>query len=369
MDSAPLAGIRVIDLSRLLPGPYATWVLASLGAEVIRIEDPSGSDYTRTLPPVAEGTGIFFAALHRGKRSVALDTRHPRGGEAFRTLLGSADVLVEGFKPGTMARSGLAPETLRQEFPGLIIASITGYGQTGPLAMEPGHDVNYLGYAGVVAALGSPDHPYAVQVADVAGGALMAAVGICGSLVGRARTGQGRWLDISMTEGALALHMPHVATALAEGRDLVPGGEMLTGGYGAYRTYHCADGGLLTFGPLEPKFWIRFVAAVGQADLAAEPAELAALFLTRSRDEWVSLLQGCCVAPALKARELVNHPLFAERNCFEEVLGVPMPRSPFRWGGPPVVPSLGRDTDEVLGSLGLPVDELVACGVAARPTE
>lgn len=365
-DAGPLAGIRVVDLSRLLPGPYCTWLLTSLGAEVIRIEDPSGNDYTRTLPPIVEGTSVFFASLHRGKRSVALDTRRPEGQAALRALLATADVLVEGFKPGTLAKAGLAPETLLEEFPGLVIASITGYGQTGPLRHEPGHDVNYLGYAGVVAALGAPELPYAVQVADVAGGALMAAVGICAALVGKARTGRGRWLDISMTEGSLALHMPHVATALAEGRDLAPGGEMLTGAYGAYRTYRCADSKLLTFGPLEPKFWFAFLAHIEQPDLAADPVELAALFATRTRDAWMDLLSDCCAGPALDTRELPQHPLFTARNCFETVLGVPMPRSPFHWGAPPLVPALGRDTDDVLGALGLPVDELVASGVAAR---
>jgi crotonobetainyl-CoA:carnitine CoA-transferase CaiB-like acyl-CoA transferase len=368
LDPAPLAGIRVVDLSRLLPGPYCTWILASLGAEVIRIESPSGNDYTRLLPPVVEGTGIFFASLHRGKSSVALDTQHPMGQEALRVLLGTADVLVEGFKPGTLARAGLAPETLREQFPELVIASITGFGQTGPMAQEPGHDINYLGYAGVVTALGAPEFPYAVQVADIAGGALMAAVGICAALTGRARTGEGRWLDISMTEGALALHMPHVATALAEKRDLAPGGEMLTGAYGGYRTYRCSDGQLLTFGPLEPKFWMAFLQKIQQPDLAADPAELGALFATQPRDTWVRLLQGCCVGPALRTRELPHHPLFASRNSFETVLGVPMPKSPFRWGGPPLVPELGRDTEAILSALGLPVQDLIASGVAATPS-
>ncbi len=367
MDAPPpLDGIRIVDLSRLLPGPWCTWLLASLGAEVIRIEDPAGSDYTRTLPPVVEGTGVFFASLHRGKRSVALDTRHPRGQEALRALLGTADVLVEGFKPGTLARVGLDPNELRETFPGLVIASITGYGQSGPLAQEPGHDVNYLGYAGVVAGVGDPELPYPVQVADVAGGALMAAAGICAALVGRERTGAGRWLDISMTEGALALHMPHVAMALAEGRDYVPGGEMLTGAYGAYRTYRCADGGLLTLGAIEPKFWTRLLLAVGQPDLAPAPEDLAALFATRPRDAWVELLEGCCAGPALRVTELPHHPHFAARGLFETVLGLPMPRSPFPWSPEPVVPALGQDTADVLGALGLPVDELEACGAIIR---
>ncbi len=367
MDApAPLEGLRVVDLSRLLPGPWCTWLLTSLGAEVIRIEDPSGSDYTRTLPPVVEGTSVFFASLHRGKRSVAIDTRHPREQEALRALLGTADVLVEGFKPGTLARSGLDPAELARAFPRLVVASITGYGQTGPLSQEPGHDLNYLGYAGVVAGIGAPELPFPIQVADVAGGALMAAAGICAALVGRERTGRGRWLDISMTEGVLALLMPHVATAVAEGRDHVPGGEMLTGGYGAYRTYRCADGGLVTLGALEPKFWARFLQKIERPDLAPVPEDLAALFSTRSRDDWVELLDGCCVGPALGVTELPRHPLFVERSMFETVLGLPMPRSPFPWSPDPVVPSLGQDTEAVLSALGLPVDELVDCGAATR---
>jgi alpha-methylacyl-CoA racemase len=355
----PLSGVRVLDLSRLLPGPYCTWTLAALGAEVIRIEPPSGGDYTRELPPVVNGHGVFFAAINRGKRSVTLDLRRDEGREVFRALLKTADVLVEGFKPGVMAEIGLDPEGLCAEHPRLIVCSISGYGQTGPLALEPGHDLNYQGYAGIIAAAGGEGTPWPVQVADLAGGAQSAALGVVAALFGRLSHGRGVWLDCSMTEGAMALLAPHLATALAESRDLNPGGELLTGGYSAYRSYPCADGGWLTVAPLEPKFMARLLAvlsALAAEDAALDTSEigLRALFLTRPRDEWVSLLQGCCVGPALTANELPTHPQHVARGAFEPVLGLPMVRAPFPWAQSAEVPRLGEANQAILGALGLP---------------
>ncbi|MCB9759035.1 MAG: CoA transferase [Alphaproteobacteria bacterium] len=353
----PLEGVRVVDLSRLLPGPYCTWLLTSLGAEVIRIDPPGGGDYARLMPPVVAGTGVFYAAINRGKRSVILDVRSDRGRDALHRLLETADVLVEGFKPGALAREGLAPAELRARHPRLVIASISGYGQTGPLRREPGHDLNYQGYAGAVAATADLA-PGPVQVADLAGGALMAAVGICAALVGRGKDGQGRWLDISMTEGVLALMGPQLAVAAAEQRDMQPSGEMLTGGYSTYRTYRCADGGLVTVGPLEPKFQLRLAQQIGQEMLDIRPEAMAALFASRPRDAWVTLLEGCCVGPALTASELPAHPLHVARGAFESVLGLPMARSPFPWARSSEVAELGADTAEILGAIGLDPDTL-----------
>lgn len=355
----PLAGVRVLDLSRLLPGPYCTWTLAALGAEVIRIEPPTGGDYTRELPPLVNGHGVFFAAINRGKRSVSLDLRKPEGLEAMRALLKTADVLVEGFKPGVMAAMGLDPARLCEEHPRLIVCSITGYGQTGPLALEPGHDLNYQGYAGIIAAAGGEGTPPPIQVADLAGGAQSAALSIVAALFGRGRHGRGAYLDCSMTEGAMALLTPHLATALAESRDLVPGGELLTGGYSAYRSYACADGGWLTVAPLEPKFMSRLVSALqvaqgGEAEVDCSEEGLRRVFLTRPRDEWVAALQGCCVGPALTARELPTHPQHAARGAFEPVMGLPMVRAPFPWAQSNEVPRLGEGNAELLGPLGLP---------------
>jgi crotonobetainyl-CoA:carnitine CoA-transferase CaiB-like acyl-CoA transferase len=300
---------------------------------------------------------------------VALDLRHPEGVEAFRVLLDTADVLVESFRPGTLARAGLAPDELLATRPRLVACSITGFGQTGPLSDHPGHDLNYQGYAGIVAACGGdPIFPYPVQVADVAGGSLMAAVGILAALLERERTGQGRWLDVSMTEGVLALFAPHLAMALAEDRDHVPGGEMLTGGYGGYRTYRCAEGGLVTVAPLEPKFWISLVATLGdEAPETADPEALAALFARRPRDAWVELLKDACVGPALHAREVPGLAQFAMRGAFETVLGIPMAKAPFPWSARTGVRQLGEDTRPVLSALGVDVDALVASGAAAVP--
>ena len=361
----PLLGVRVLDLSRLLPGPYCTWTLAALGAEVIRIEPPTGGDYTRELPPVIDGHGVFFAAINRGKRSVTLDLRQEEGREVFRALLKTADVLVEGFKPGVMAEIGLDPVRLRADHPRLIVCSISGYGQAGPLALEPGHDLNYQGYAGIIAAAGGEGTPWPVQVADLAGGAQSAALAIVAALLGRLSHGEGAWLDCSMTDGSMALLAPHLATALAESRDLNPGGELLTGGYSAYRSYPCADGGWLTVAPLEPKFMARLVGVLSA--LAEEGAELDTseegfrrLFLTRPRDEWVTLLQGCCVGPALGAQELPTHPQHVARGTFEPVLGLPMVRAPFPWAQSAEVPRLGEGNLAILGALGLPASLLHA---------
>jgi crotonobetainyl-CoA:carnitine CoA-transferase CaiB-like acyl-CoA transferase len=358
MTPPPLHGVRVLDLSRLLPGPYCTWTLAALGAEVIRIEPPTGGDYTRELPPVIDGHGVFFAAINRGKRSVTLDLRRAEGREVFGALLKTADVLVEGFKPGVMAEIGLDPIQLGEAFPRLITCSITGYGQTGPLALEPGHDLNYQGLAGIIAAAGGEGTPWPVQVADLAGGAQSAALAIVAALFGRLSHGRGTSLDCSMTEGSMALLAPHLATALAESRDLNPGGELLTGGYSAYRSYACADGRWLTVAPLEPKFMARFVGVLsGFAEVGTEvdtsEEGLRARFLTRPRDEWVSLLQGCCVGPALTAQELPSHPQHVARGAFEPVLGLPMVRAPFPWAQSAEVPRLGEGNVEILGALGL----------------
>ncbi len=366
---APLEGVRIVDLSRLLPGPFASWYLSALGAEVVRVEAPGSPDYTRAVPPLVQGRSLFFAAINRGKRSVALDWRLPGGLAAMRALIDSADVLLEGFRPGRLAESGLDPEALIAERPELIVASISGYGQGGPGRFEPGHDLNYLGYAGFVAGLRCPEpgrgpDPLPLQIADVAGGALTAALGIAAALFGRERGGRGGWLDVSMTEASLALMTPALAFALGEGRDIEPGAELLTGGSSAYRTYVCADGGLLCVGAIEPRFQARLAERLGRP-LPASAEEAAALFATRDRDEWVALLQGCCVSPALGATELADHPM--HRGSFEEVLGVRLPRAPFPWARAGALPALGADTRDILGALGVDVEALIASGACAAP--
>ena len=358
----PLDGIRVVDLSRLLPGPFCTWYLSSLGAEVIRIERPGTGDSTRLLPPFIDKESVFHASLNRGKASVALDTRHALGQEALLKLISTADVVVESFRPGTLNGSGLAPAELMERFPGLIVASITGYGQSGPLAAEPGHDLNFSGYAGIIAGEGQGAPPI-LQVADLAGGALTACISILAALLGRERTGVGRALDVSMTEGTLALMGPHLAMARHEQRDFKPGGELLSGGMAAYRSYECQDGKRICCAPLEPKFWERFSTVVGEPVVASEEA-LSALFKSRPRAEWVAMLPGTCISPALSVQEIFEEAHYRARDCFETVLGMEMVRDPFGYATLKNVPGLGQDTERILTELDINIQPLLDKGLA-----
>lgn len=350
----PLHGIRVLDLSRLLPGPACSWYLYGLGAEVIKVEDPAGGDYVRHVPPFGpDGLGVWFTALNAGKRSVTLDLRAPEGKAGLRALLRRADVLLEGFRPGVLAKLGFDPEELVASYPRLVVASLTGYGQTGPLRDAPGHDLNYVGLAGLLSLGrrhdGVPDVPGA-QVADLAGGALTTALAITAALVERERTGRGQWLDLSMTEGAMALALPALSASLA-GDPPAAGAEPLTGGLPAYRVYRCRDGRLLSLAALEPKFWAALNAAVGR-ELPMDASALEALFLTRDRDDWVEALREACVAPVLELAEVPEHPQHVARGAFVGEGANRRLRPPFpgaRVGDR--APALGEHNQEELGSL------------------
>lgn len=349
-----LEGVRVVDLSRLLPGPACTWYLYGLGAEVIKVEDPDGGDYLRHVPPYGpDGMGAWFVALNAGKRSVALDLRRAEHRAGLRALLREADVLLEGFRPGVLARLGLDPDELTRTFPRLIVASLSGYGQSGPLAHEPGHDLDYCALAGLLSLAarhgGVPDVP-GVQVADLAGGALTAALGITAALVERGRTGRGQWLDLSMTEGALALALPALAATWA-GEPPKPGAEALSGGVPVYGMYRCADGGVLAIAALEPKFWRALQAAVGEVPI--ERGALEALFLTRPRDAWVEILRGACAAPVLELSEVSEHPLHRARGAITGEGPARRLRPPFpgaRVGAS--APTLGQHTAAELRAAG-----------------
>ncbi|RME23919.1 MAG: CoA transferase [Deltaproteobacteria bacterium] len=359
-----LAGVVVLDLSRLLPGPLCTWYLQGLGARVIRVEDPrpGGGDWSRHMPPYTpEGVGAWFAALNAGKESIALDLSADAEREALLGLLAHADVLVEGYRPGVMARLGLAPDRLVERFPRLIVASLSGFGQDGPLRDRPGHD---LGYAGLTGALalgarhdGVPDPPE-LQLADVAGGALTGALSIAAALVARARTGRGRWLDVSLTDGLLALVGPHLA-ATACGSPPVPGGEALTGGLPFYRMYRCADGGIVAVAALEPKFQEALRAGLRDAlgrEVELTVEDLAAAFATRPRDQWATALADACVTPVLEPAEVLEHPLHRARGSIVGEGAGRRVRPPFPGAGreaamPP--PTAGQDTERILAEFGV----------------
>ena len=230
--AAPLVGVRVLDLSRLLPGGYASQMLADLGADVLKIEEPGLGDYARTMPPFTRTVGQAFLAVNRDKRSVALNLKHPDGREALLRLVDGADALLESYRPGVMARLGLDYATLHARNPRLVVCSISGYGQDGPYSQRAGHDLNYIGYAGLLAHLARPGEPPVLpgaQFADIAGGSLMAVSGMLAALVGRATTGEGRYIDVSMTDGALSL-LPILGTRVLNGTpEPAPGEAELTG--------------------------------------------------------------------------------------------------------------------------------------------
>ena len=380
----PLSGVRVLDLTRLLPGPFATMVLADLGADVVKVEERGGGDWLRHLPPLAGEASGAFHALNRNKRSLTLDLRRADGVATFLRLARTADVVVESFRPGILDRLGVGWEALRRENPRLVLCSISGYGQDGPYAQRAGHDLGYCALAGVLAANGTPEAPLplGIQAADVAGGSWPAVAGILAALVQRETTGEGGHVDVSMTEGALALLAMPLGMAWARGTPLARGREILTGGAACYGIYRTKDGRFVALAALEPKFFAAFCAGVGRPDLAArqlqEPqdtlrAELATIFAERTRDEWAAFAaeHDACLAPVLEGDEPRSDPQLRARGAFVEVptpwegRSIPGVASPVRLrgaGAAPLrpAPRAGEHTEEVLGESGFSAAEIAA---------
>ncbi len=374
------AGLRFLDLSRLLPGPYCSLLFADLGAEVIKVEEPGRGDYARRTRPFwgESDVGATFLLLNRNKKSISIDLKAETGKAVFRRLVGTADVLLESFRPGVMDRLGLGWEALRAENPGLVYCAISGYGQDGPYRNLVGHDVNYMGYAGALSVAGPRDGSSltpGVQVADLGGGALMAAFAIGAALHYRHESGQGQFIDVSMTDGVVSWLIPHLAAYFATGRVPERARERLNGGWPCYGVYEAADGGHVTLGALEPQFWANFCRLAGREDLRPlhhvqgadrdrVEAELRQLFRTRTRAEWVELLHQAdvCAGPVLALDEVLRDPQLVHRGLFTEVehptLGpvrqvafpVQMSATPARVVTPP--PELGEHTDELLHGLG-----------------
>src|SRR4051794_18969032 len=366
--SLPLAGLKVLDLSRLIPGPFCTLILSDLGASIDKVEDPHVGDYLRVFPPMKRGLSGRFNALNRDKRSLCLDLKKPEGRDTLLQLAKHYDVVVESFRPGVLDKLGVGFAALSQQNPRLIMLSISGYGQSGPLRDRAGHDLNYIALGGVLGVAGPPDRPPpvpAIQLADIAGGALFGAVGILAALYERERTGRGQQVDLSMCEGALAFMIPDLGNYDASGRPPRRGGELLNGGAAAYGVYRTKDGRFLSVGALEPKFWSAFNQAIGRAvdlsELIADEktqdkvrGEIQAILETRTRDEWEAILVGdVCVEPVLGADELAQHPQHRARGLFFELDGLTQTRTPFgRAEGHRPPPSLGEDGAEILREAG-----------------
>jgi len=372
----PLHGVRVLDLSRLLPGPFASLVLADLGAAVDKIEDTDAGDYLRHMPPTVGDTSAMFLALNRGKRSARIDLKKPEGRDAFLRLVENYDVVLEQFRPKVMARLGLSHETLLERNPRLVVCALTGYGQTGPLAARAGHDIDYLARAGILGFQGpasGPPQPPGFQLADVSGG-LWAVIGILAALAERARTDRGRVVDVAMYETSMPFGIVSLASMLA-GQTLHRGSEPLTGGIAAYGVYETKDGKYVALGALEPKFWLAFAVGVGlDADMSGvmpgdhQPAlkkKVAAIFASRTRAEWETFSQStdCCLEPVLAPDELERDPQLASRGMFVEI---DSPWGPLKQLKLPTTdparaapPRAGEHTDAILREAGVTDSELL----------
>ena len=396
-----LAGIRVLDLSRLLPGGFCSLLLADFGAEVLKVEDTGMGDYIRWSPPHHEGAddsakSALFLALNRGKRSIRLDLKSDAGREVLLRLAREHDVLLESFRPGVLDRLGVGYERLREENPGLVYCAITGYGQDGPYTARSGHDMNYLGLNGLLGLTGDAGGPpvqSAGQIADIGGGSMMAAFGILAALRERDRSGEGQLVDVSMFDGSLAWLGLVAAAHLASGGGPPRRGDLeLAGRLICYRPYACSDG-WVTLGALEPKFWQAWCRGVGREDLVERQferpgseahAEVERVFLSRTRAEWHEFAErhDCCLEPVLDLDEALDSELVRARRMVVgldqpgadgvRLLGVPvkMSRTPGAPAGPG--PALGEHTDEVLAGLGYAEDEVAAMkesGAVAGPAQ
>lgn len=377
----PLDGVRVLDLTRLVPGACATLLLADLGADVVKLEDPRGGDPVRAMPPLADGTSVYFTILNRNKRSVTLDLRHRDAAGVLDRLLPRFDVLVESFRPQASRRLGADAARLRARHPRLIHASITGFGQTGPYAGRAAHDINYEAMSGLLVATCPPDRAPGVPrtlVGDI-GAAMQGAAGILAALYARERTGAGAAIDVAIHEAALSWLLVPAA------RDLVAGGRRdprhlpIDGGDACYNLYRTADDRYVALGALEPKFWRAFCERIGRADLIVQQhaqgaaqarllGEVRAIFASRRRDEWLALFAGvdACVSPVNTIEEALTDPHVVARGAAARSAGSTYVTTPIAvtddaseqgWlaaRAAPIrrAPALGADTEEVLDAAG-----------------
>lgn len=387
----PLAGLKVLDLSRLLPGPFCTLLLADLGAEVLKVEDTGIGDYARWAPPYVGDESLQrrgaasaqFNALNRNKRSIRLDLKQGPAREILLDLAARHDVVLESFRPGVLDRLGVGYEAMKQVNSRLVYCSITGYGQDGPYRDRAGHDLNYLALGGMLAltgAEGGAPVPSAAQVADIGGGAQMAAISILAAIHRREATGEGARIDVSMTDGALSwLAMP-AARIFAGEPPLRRGRVELAGAWICYMPYEAADG-WVACGALEPKFWRSFCEGVGREDLIEKQFEgpdsdawnaVAAIFRERSRAEWAAFNaeRDCCIEPVLELEEALASDLVRERGMVMDVeqpgagatrqLAAPMKFDGERPHRAEPAPAFGQHTSEVLRELGFDAAQIDA---------
>ncbi|MFZ2446087.1 MAG: CaiB/BaiF CoA-transferase family protein [Syntrophobacteraceae bacterium] len=386
-----LSGIRVLDLSRLLPGPFCSMLMADMGADVIKIEDPKMGDYIRWWPPKIGGNSGFHVVLNRNKRSLTLNLKSPEGKKILEELAAGADVVLEGFRPGVMKKLGLGFEELERINPRLVFCAITGYGSDGPMEMRAGHDINYLALNGVLSYSGREAPTLTgVQIADIGGGGLLALSGVLAALLARERLGRGQFVDVSMMDGALAWNCLRWGKFIADGVTPAPGDDFLNHGFACYNVYETRDGRHMSLGALEPRFWKAFCRAAGHAEWDRpdyfEPGphqremreSISDFFRQKTLAECVDMFKAadCCCEPILNLAEVMDHPVSKARGMVVEMvhttwgayrqLGI-IPKFSLTPGSiNSHAPELGEHTRPILEELGYSaekIEELRASGV------
>ena len=386
--NAALDGLKVLDLTRLLPGAFCSQMLADYGADVLKIEQPGTGDYNRQFAPIAKKESGSFLLLNRNKRSLTLNLESEEGKAIFLRLVRDADVVLEGFRPGVMARLGLDYETLERENPRLVYCAISGYGQDGPAAQRSGHDLNYMGLTGALQLFGTPATGPIVpglSIADVGGGSLMAAFGIMAALNARSRSGQGQFVDISMADGLVSWLCYHAADHLFAGTEPRGGEGAFIGGAPCYNVYACSDGRHITLGIIEEHFWLSFCDLIECPGLKPEQwpsgqaarlqyLQLAEVFGRDTQKNWSARLAAADIpsSPVNTMAEGFADPQMVHRKMLQTIdhpvegripqLGFPIKFSatPGTLRSPP--PLLGEHNSQVLRSLGYSEQRIAELG-------